>query len=336
MNPISNFVKRLDTIDVSRQFMSDYCRVSLNRTLAASEYYVEIYHNSLEKCLELASLSPEEIVIVDYGGGHGLLSAYAKYLGFGRVVYVDINPEAVRMAEQVFEIIGFKPDEIITGDVSRLIEWCHISDVMPNALVSIDVIEHIYVLDDFFCALHSISPKMKMVFTTASTPYNSRVVRNLHRSMQADELGTTTRKGFWQKRRDYIQSEWSDMSERELDYWADNTRGLIYDDVKRAVESQSPNLLCDDYNTCDPVTGSWTERILPEEDYRQILMPYGWSLDVKPGHYNVHRKGLKAIASRRNNKVIALSPTNSPRGFRQRRRYKRALSIAPFIYLIVS
>ena len=336
MNSIKNFVNRLASIDTAASSMTDYCRVSLNRTLNAAEYYVEIYHNSLEKCLELASLSPEEMTIVDYGGGHGLLSAYAKSLGFGRVVYVDINPEAVRMAEQLFEMIGLRPDDIITGDVSQLIEWCHASEVTPNALVSIDVIEHIYVLDDFFGAIHSLSPQMKMVFTTASTPYNSRVVRNLHKAMQADELGTTTRKGFWQKRRDYIQTVWDDMSERELDYWADNTRGLTYDDVKRAVESRSPNLLCDDYNTCDPAIGSWTERILPEEDYRQLLLPYGWSLDVKPGHYNVHRRGLKAIASRRNNKVISMAPTNSPRGFRQRRRYKRALSVAPFIYLMVS
>ncbi|MCR5193773.1 MAG: methyltransferase domain-containing protein [Bacteroidales bacterium] len=336
MNSIKNFVNRLASIDTAASSMTDYCRVSLNRTLNAAEYYVEIYHNSLEKCLELASLSPEEMTIVDYGGGHGLLSAYAKSLGFGRVVYVDINPEAVRMAEQLFEMIGLRPDDIITGDVPQLIEWCHTSGVTPNALVSIDVIEHIYVLDDFFGAIHSLSPQMKMVFTTASTPYNSRVVRNLHKAMQADELGTTTRKGFWQKRRDYIQTVWDDMSERELDYWADNTRGLTYDDVKRAVESRSPNLLCDDYNTCDPATGSWTERILPEEDYRQLLLPYGWSLDVKPGHYNVHRRGLKAIASRRNNKVISMAPTNSPRGFRQRRRYKRALSVAPFIYLMVS
>jgi hypothetical protein len=176
---------------------------------------------------------------------------------------------------------------------------------------------------------------MKMVFTTASKPYNSRVVRRLRKAMQADELGTTTRKGFWKMRRDFIQKLQPEMSERELDYWADNTRGLVYSDVERAVESQSPNLLLDPDNTCDPETGSWTERILPVEDYRQLLLPYGFTLTVLPGRYNEYRRGPKRWASDYYNKQIDNAPDGEPRGFRERYRYNKALKVAPFIYLVV-
>ena len=311
-------------------------RAALKRTLDAAEYYLDIYRGGLERVLAMCGKSPDEITIVDYGGGHGLLSALAKKLDFRNVIYVDYDVEALTTARLVGDALGVKPDVMLQGDATTLRDWCRENGVTPDALLAMDVIEHIYVLDDFFGRLYEISPRMKMVFTTASNPYNSRVVRRLRKAMQADEIGTTVKKGFWQMRRDYIQKLQPEMSDRELDYWADNTRGLIYSDVERAVEAQSPNLLLDPDNTCNPATGSWTERILPVDDYRQLLIPYGLKLTVLPGRYNEHRRGPKLWASRHYNRTIDKAPDGEPRGMRERRRYRKALSVAPFIYLYVS
>ncbi|MBP5190054.1 MAG: SAM-dependent methyltransferase [Bacteroidales bacterium] len=307
----------------------------MKRTLKAVEYYLDIYRNSLERVLEMCGKSPDEITIVDYGGGHGLLGILAKKLDFRNVIYVDYSADALNAVRQMGETLGVKPNVMLQGDAATLKEWCRENDIVPDALLAMDVIEHIYVLDDFFACIYDISPRMKMVFTTASTPFNARVVRRLHKAMQADELGTTTHKGFWQMRRDYIQKLQPEMSDRELDYWADNTRGLIYNDVARAVEAQSPNLLLDPYNTCNPVTGSWTERILPIDDYRQLMQPYGFNLTVLPGRYNEYRRGPKLWMSRHYNKTIDKAPAGEPHNMRERRRYKKALKVAPFIYLIV-
>ena len=315
--------------------LTDYSRAALKRTLKAAEYYLEIYRNSLEIALERCPVPLEKATVVDFGGGHGLLSVLAKMSGVGRVIYVDTNPDAVHTAHQLSQKLGAAPDVFLQGSSGGLLRWCRDNEVCPDALLAMDVIEHVYVLDEFFADLHTISPTMKMVFTTASTPYNKRVVRRLHQAMEADELGTTTKKGFWQMRREYIQKLHPDMPDSQLDYWADNTRGLRYEDVARAVEAQSPNLLLDPHNTCDPATGSWTERILPVEDYRQLLSPYGYGLEVLPGHYNEHRHGPKAIASRHYNKIIGMAPKGTPSGFRQRRRYRKALKVAPFLYFVV-
>lgn len=310
-------------------------RVALKRTLDAAEYYLDIYRKCLDRILEMCGMSPDEITIVDYGGGHGLLSIFAKKLDFRNVIYVDNNADSLASVRALSGILGAAPDVMLQGDASVLRDWCRENGVVPNALLAMDVIEHIYVLDDFFGRLNEISPKMKMIFTTASTPFNSRVIRRLRKAMQADELGTVAKKGFWQLRRDYIKKIQPEMSDRELDYWADNTRGLIYSDVERAVESQSPNLLLDPDNTCDPATGSWTERILPIDDYRQLLIPYGLKLTVLPGRYNEHRRGPKLWASRYYNNTIDKSPDGEPRGWRERRHYRNALKLAPYIYLIV-
>ena len=335
MNSVNRMLELLKTVKPRELDISSYSRKALRRTLDATEYYLEIFNKVLDRVLQLCAMSPEETILVDYGGGHGLLSIMAKMSGFKKVIYVDNNPDAVQTQHELSERMGFAPDVVIEGDSGMLLRWCNDNQVTPNALVSTDVIEHIYVLDTFFADLQALSPNMKMVFTTASNPYNKDVVHRLQKAMDKDEKGSRLSKGFWQLRRDHVKKLHPDMPDKLLDFWADNTRGLTYEDVARAVESQSPNLLNDKHNTCDPATGSWTERILPEDDYRQLLLPYGKSLLVLPGHYNTHCRGPKAWVKRRRNRRISKAPDNAPSSFGERRAMRRALKTAPFIYLIV-
>lgn len=311
-------------------------RKALRSTLDAAQYYLEIYNFSLDKVLSLCKLAPSEMTIVDFGGGHGLLSILAKRVGFGRVIYVDSDTEAFRTVGVLSQTLGSGPDVMIQGDARKLSEWCHKNAVCPNALLGMEVLDKIYVLDDFFGALHEVSTQMKMMFTTSATPFNNKVVRRLHKTMQKAEVGTATRKGYWQMRYNHIKSIHPDMSDREAEQWARDTRGLSYPDIDRAVEAQSPNLLLDPHNTCDPATGQWVSRILPVDDYRQLLTPYGFNLAVLPGRCNDHCRGLKAWRARRRNRRIDKAPTEEPKGFFQRRRMRKALEVAPFIYLIVS
>ena len=329
-------VKQIRQIAVDKLDISDYSRTALRRVVSAAAFYMDIYRSSLEHVLACGNKAPIEMTLVDYGGGHGLLSILAKKLGFGRVVYVDYNADALQTVGVLGGMLGAEPDVVLQGDATVLEAWCRNNGVTPDALLAMDVIEHIYVLDDFFAVLHAMSPKMTMLFTTASTPFNQRVVRRLHKTMLRDEYGGANKEGFLSMRRGYVKQMHPDMSDRELDYWAENTRGLVFDDVRRAVESQSPNLLLDAYNTCDPRSGSWTERILPISDYQQLLAAYGYGLLVLPGFYNEYRRGPKEWASRHYNRIIRRAPQQAPEGWRQRRRMKRALSKAPFIFLIAN
>lgn len=336
MTAVTTLLHDLEGLSLRNLQISAYSRKSLRRTLDAAQYYLEIYNHALDKALQLCSLSPAEMTVVDYGGGHGLLGILAKRVGFGRVIYVDYNTDAFRTVGVLSQMLGSGPDVMLMGDASTLAEWCRKNNVRPDALLGMDVIEHIYVLDTFFGALHEIYPKMKMVFTTASTPYNKRVLRRLHKAMRKDEEGTSRSKGFLQLRYEHIMKLHPDMSEREAMQWARDTRGLTYGDVERSIEAQSPNLLLDPHNTCDPETGSWTERVLPIDDYRQILAPYGFGLYVLPGFYNEYRRGPKAWAARHYNRRIERAPDKEPTGFFERRRMNKALKVAPFIYLVIS
>ena len=80
--------------------------------------------------------------------------------------------------------------------------------------------------------------------------------------------------------------------------------GLTYPDIQKAIEKKSLPSPEDPYNTCDPATGNWAERILPIQTYEDLLAPYQFKLKVEKGFYNADRnnpvlslicKGINAL-----------------------------------------
>jgi len=323
MTPLAN---KLQSINPASLPVSDYMRRYLTRMLPVADYYLGIYEHGLQNLVSRTGKPASEIMMVDYGGGHGFLSLLALEMGIGHIIYVDINPESAKAFKSIAEQLSFDTDRlsIITGDSSSLKEFCLTRGFMPDMLMGMDVIEHVYCIDDTFGDLVSINPAMPMLFTTASTPYNKRIVKRLHNEMIKDEMGDPSRTdensriGFLNVRKRFIQEKFPHLKPEETDYWATHTRGLIFNDIIRAVEQGYPNLLRDPFNTCDPSSGSWTERILPIEDYQQILNPYKYKLEIELGWYNPANKGLKGMIQKHYNRAL----------LKGRRRNK-----APFLFL---
>ena len=284
-------------IDYSALAISDYSRTYILRLLPHLDYYLDIYNRCITQLLSILQRTPESLTVVDYGGGHGFLSCLLKQRGFGTVIYIDYNPQAVETIHAIKQQLGYGPDIILQGDAAALGEWCRQHHTCPDGLLGMDVIEHIYRLDTFFDELYAIHP-MPMIFTTGSTPYNPLVVHRLHKIMVADEQGHGGQPGFYHLRRRYLAEHMPNLSCEQLDYWAQHTRGLQYGDLLEAVRSNTPFANNDPYNTCDPATGSWTERILPLSAYQELLTPHGAKVSVSNGFYNTHRSGMKAISSR--------------------------------------
>lgn len=291
--------------------LDDHHQQYMNWMMPVVDYYIDIYRHCLDIFESQISSVPSQSTIIDYGGGLGIFSMVAKAAGWGQVIYIDNDNHSVSAAEALSEATNLRPDVFLCGDSVQLKQWCEREDVAPDAIAGMDVIEHIYCLDDFFndiLTIRSASPHL--LFTTASNPQNRRVCRRLHKFMTGDETGSNEKPNFFTLRAEYIRDCFPDMSEKEVKRWAAQTRGLIYDDVFRAVESRTPNLLADKYNTCDPRTGSWTERILPLDDYRQLLIPYDYTLTVDNGWFNTHHWFLKRQIAKLLNHInsIRLAP----------------------------
>lgn len=303
----------IKSIDFRSLPVSDYNRSYIMRMLPAIDYYVDIYEQSLGRLLSRTSANPHDLVLVDYGGGHGFFSIVAKLSGIGRVVYVDINPMSVQAATAVKEAAGIGADLFLQGDSSTLRKWCSSQGVKPHMLAGFDVIEHIYRLEPFFADVFAINPHIQILFTTASNPCNPFVRHHLHKAMRADEFSAG---GFRQLRRLHIAQLYPDTPQSELDRLADATRGLSFADIDKllcnphASLDSSPTIPKPPFpNTCDPVTGSWTERILPISAYRSLLAPYGRRVSVNNGFYNSRRRGAKGIASSIINPLLHLPAT---------------------------
>jgi hypothetical protein len=74
-------------------------------------------------------------------------------------------------------------------------------------------------------------------------------------------------------------------------------------------------------NTCDPISGSWTERLLTIKEYNLIYEKAGFLLRVHNGFYNQWQQGTKGNILKMANKTIALLG-------------KQGKIISPFITLV--
>ena len=319
---IKQLAHQLQAINYDRLPISSYNKTYIARIHGAIPYYLEIFARLIREGIDSAGLPLEEITLVDYGGGSGFLSILAKRMGIGKVIYIDLNPKSVEAAGILKKEAEAGPDIILEGNSDRLADWCREQSIRPHLLIATDLIEHVYDLKPFFADLTSINPSLIMTFTTASTPYNPIIKRRLHKFMAGNETGTLETPNYYTIRKDFIAKQYPNMSSKEQEQWTKQTRGLIYDDIRRAIENGEIPTPPDHHNTCDPRTGNWAERILPIRTYREILHPLGFTVKVRKGFYNTHRSNPARLICQALNTAIRLTG-------------KAGLIAAPFIALRV-
>lgn len=315
---IASFEQMLAKVDCEKLSPHAYCRHYFERIRSNSGYYLKIYTAVLEEVLVNAKLSKEKIVLMDYGCGNGVLGLFAKHCGFGKVLFCDLDSYFIAATDQLSLELNIQPDGLLCGDVSS-IKW-HFFDRGINALVGMDVIEHIYDLNAFFKTLNSMNNFMVTVMTTASNPENPLIVRKLRSLQKRDEwkglspeaaalTGELPHESFRAIREKLIRRSMPNASDKIVRMLVDKTRGmdksslLTYLEIYQ-VNKRMPPALTDLTNTCNPLTSSWTERILSLQDYRNIYNKQGYVVSFKPGFYDTNKIGLKKYAALLMNRMI--------------------------------
>lgn len=312
---------RLQALDFDRFPISDYNKQYIAQMKPALGYYLKIFSQCLSKGFSLSPNALADMTLVDYGGGSGFLSMLAKAIGVGNVIYIDLNPHSVNTITVLKDKTGLGPDVILEGDSDKLVAWCAANEIKPQLLIATDLIEHVYDLSLFIQDLKEVNPEMSLLFTTASNPYNPWLKRRLHKLMIECENGERVFLNYFTARLNYIKQTYPQFSHQEAVIWSKKTRGLVYKDIKKAIDSQEVPLLPGTYNTCDPATGNWTERILPISAYRSLAKENGYRLNVSNGFYNTERNSrMKTKACVYVNSMIASTG-------------KIGLVISPFILL---
>jgi predicted RNA methylase len=332
---VTDFLNRLDSLNEQNISFVGYSRDYLLYLLKYKAHYVSIYQYIIEIVLKNTGVEIANAVFVDFGAGNGLLAMLARLLPFHRVLAIDVDEEFVEAARQTSGILSIDEIEFINGGEEVL---TNLKNEDKTVIVAgTDVIEHIYDLTTFFNKLTQISTLSVTVFTTASNPENKRIVNRLMQLQRKEErIGGTsddralfgyTHKPFLELRKDIIIELRPSLDQNTLTQLVKVSRGLRKDDIQKMVEAYEkdgvfPTEMSHPTNTCHPVTGSWSERLVELNEYEDYYNLNGFALEIMNGFYDSGKGSyVRRLFVRVLNLLIKLIPVQTRR-------------IAPFILLV--
>jgi SAM-dependent methyltransferase len=265
----------------------------------------------------------EKATIVDYGAGTGVLAMLAKEVGFGRVIYNDIYDISCKDAEAIAVKALAQANDYVCGDINALQTYFTTNNQPCDIMVSRNVIEHIYSLENYFKELSNFqNQELTLFFATTANIKNPLTVWYTQRIQRMLEFkGMTTKWGkerdslkpYLQSRKEIIKAHFSGLSQNQIEILATETRGLIKDEIisfsKDYIDSGTlKKSLVNGCNTCDPYTGNWAEHLVETEEYKQLFTKNGFSFTIENGFYNTNyaAKWLNLITPLVNRSITAL------------------------------
>jgi len=300
------FIQRLQKLVVNDLAISDYNKIYLQKHLFSLTYTVNLAWQILELGVIRLGKPLEKISIAEIGGGTGIISLLAKWLGFGKVIYSDTYQASCHDFEVISVTLRLKPDAIICGSIKEIAQ----SNSKIDLLVSRDVIEHIYNLELFFAQSCQKFLNAVMVHNTSANIYNVFKKKYFKKIQQLDEWeGNANQfkpgdsiKSFYAMRLDFITHNFPNLTSSRKEILAAITRGKIFSDIKKDVESylineKLPAIPKHPSNTCDPSNGNWTEHLLAFKEYESFVNDYSYKTQWQFAYYDEWRnKGFKKFS----------------------------------------
>lgn len=329
---INSFIHKLGSVKIEELQLELYPLDYLKELLKNPAYHLNIYAKILE--LAIKEKNKEELVLIDFGTGNGLLACFAKFCGVKKVIGVDYTKDFITAAKKLSNALQLDV-EFVEANEANFHEL--LPNYKPQIIVGNDVIEHIYCLDAFIKNCKQLNEDVSMVFTTASVNENYCKAQNLRKLQLQDEFVSSNKKqsnylyaglSFFEIRKRIIEDSFPLLNKSEIDLLATRTRGLQKLDIEIAVSNyinnkNLPDIIAHPTNTCDPITGSWTERLLTINEYKNLFGKENFTVEIQNGFYNQWQSGIKQIFARAINKCILLLG-------------KKGIYISPFIFLKIN
>jgi 2-polyprenyl-3-methyl-5-hydroxy-6-metoxy-1,4-benzoquinol methylase len=285
-----SFINKLSSINVASISTDKRVADYLNYLLQHKKYFLKIYSFVLEKAISCTNKKVNELNILDFGTGNGLLALYAKHCGCKQVFACDVYSNFIVAAKKLSELINIEIDDWSVCDEYNLFNT--FSSKKIDIIVGTDVIEHIYDLDIFYKNIRLLNNQIVTSFTTASVYDNYFKRKKLEQLMISDEVE------YVEIRKNIIHKYDTSLNNKQLDQLSKATRGLKEEDIINYVDEYKrtgiiKNLAINDFNTCDPITGNFTERILTIEEYKILYRKHHLGVEVLSGFYNDEGNILK-------------------------------------------
>jgi SAM-dependent methyltransferase len=275
-------------------------------------------------------------VFVDYGGGTGFLALLAKELGIGTVIYNDIYDVSCHDARFIADSLQLVADSYVCGDVDELLNFLLKERIHCDVVMSYDVLEHIYNVESFLQKLiTSLNGPSTILMASAANNRNPIIRKNLakmhsryeykERPKEPGHKGRDTLRAFYTVRKEMIENYAPEMSKKEVEVLAKNTRGKAREDILACVDEYErrkslPARPTHPTNTCDPYTGNWQEQLLEFDWLKGVLKRQGVTAKILPGYYGINSHPIKNLLGLGLNLFISKYP-------------KIGLGVAPFYIL---
>lgn len=282
---------QIDSIGLNGWILDYFKKSHVFRTFFSVQTSAELLYRSIK----YLGKTPEDATVMDYGAGVGSLYLLAKKIGCKKVVYNDIIPEVKNAGELVAKALGIKIDEYILGDHISTLEQLKEKNIECDIVLSRNVIEHIYDLKDYYAAMMKYLPNA-LHFSSTSANYHNPITLYMHKKMHRK-----VENEYIKDRIKYINEHFPEITENEIHKIASQIRGLAGKDIHLAIENYKkdgklPDPSIHGTNTCEHIHGIWAEHIIPESEYKRLLEPLGYYVEIIPGFWDTHySKGYKNL-----------------------------------------
>ena len=292
---------KLTRLDLDAAGVSDYIKRYARAHVAHLRQTLQRYTYLLAWALTGQDTPPADLAILDYGGGCGILSMLAKEAGLGTVVYTDIYDVSCRDARTLARAVGCEAEHYVEGDINTIIGFAQKNRLRCDAVVSYDVLEHIYDVEAFLRRLGALSSgRLTAVLASAANPVNPKVVRRLQAGHREREFNDRERteghkerdalRAYLSARKEIIAQHAPALSPEEVDRLASATRELIKADIEACVDAyvatgRIPRQPGHPTNTCDPYTGNWAEHLMDLDVLTRALAESGFRVRVLGGYH---------------------------------------------------
>jgi 2-polyprenyl-3-methyl-5-hydroxy-6-metoxy-1,4-benzoquinol methylase len=307
---------KLIRADINKLIISDYTKMFLGKNLANIHGLLKICTYQFVLALQGNSKPINDQTMIDYGGGWGLISLLAKEIGFKNVIYNDIYDISCSDAQTIAKELACEANHYVEGDIEDLKDFINSHGIDCDLLISNDVIEHIYDVENFIKKMSELSDGFfNAVMASDANGYNPLRRRYLMKRQNQKEY-KSREKSWGHKERDSLEA-FCNIREKIIRTAAPSlssnivheltmaTRGMNeYDIIKSTNEyldfGKMPKLPGHPTNTCDPRTGNWEEHLMTKSFLERSFTSVGFEFKFVNGYYgavssNILKKYLGAV-----------------------------------------
>lgn len=313
--------RKLRRLDLRPGYISEYNQRYLQSKIENLDSTLKTYAQLLKLCLTGTGIPLARFVLVDYGGGSGVLSFLAKELGIGTVICNDIYDVSCRDVTRLSDALDLPLDHVVEGDVGDLVNHVQVKSLDVHAVVSYDVMEHIYDVESHFRELALLSPRrsFRVIYASGANIENpwyvhavtrkQREAENRNRKAEPGHKERDSLRSYHDIRGEIIRAHAPRLRADEIERLAKATRGLIKADIERTVDEYLTTgrvtyKIDHPTNTCDPYTGNWCEHLMNISWLTRTVRRAGFSVAIIPGRYLLAGRWDRRLAKLAANAVI--------------------------------